>query len=291
MAIYRNPARRAWWSVHVSAWRQSGLSETAYCCQHGLLRKSFVRWLKALDAWETARKLARERRKRWRAPASKSQRNRAVQAFWAMHVEAMRWSNLSVRVYAHAHHLSPNSLYRWCNLIESRQLEIDWRALLHPSARPAISTKIEPSAKEAASEACLTEAAAVDPTVRAKLHRRRFSIEEKRAILLEAKSSGMSLSAVGRAHGISTSMLFRWRVELGMNTEPPALFATVKLRSTKGSSVRRDPASKVAVLDDLLPAPKGAALVELADGRSVFAPAHINPEAVRRAVSRREAEL
>ena len=60
---------------------------------------------------ETARKLARERRKRWRAPASKSQRNRAVQAFWAMHVEAMRWSNLSVRVYAHAHHLSPNSLY------------------------------------------------------------------------------------------------------------------------------------------------------------------------------------
>ena len=37
-------------------------------------------------------------------------RNRALQAFWVMHVEAMNWGGMSVREYAAALHLSPTSL-------------------------------------------------------------------------------------------------------------------------------------------------------------------------------------
>lgn len=32
------------WGGHVESWRQSGLSQVAYCKQHGLSIKSFRRW-------------------------------------------------------------------------------------------------------------------------------------------------------------------------------------------------------------------------------------------------------
>ncbi|WP_247457073.1 hypothetical protein [Bradyrhizobium sp. 2] len=63
-------------------------------------------------------------------------RNRAVQAFWAMHVEAMNWSGMGVREYAAALSLSPYALRKWRDRLDEGQVEIDWRAHLHPSARP-----------------------------------------------------------------------------------------------------------------------------------------------------------
>jgi transposase len=41
--------------------------------------------------------------------------------------------------------------------------------------------------------------------------RRRFSAEEKRAFLEEAERPGNSISSVARRHGLSSSLLFRWR--------------------------------------------------------------------------------
>ena len=41
--------------------------------------------------------------------------------------------------------------------------------------------------------------------------RRRFSAEQKRALLAEADEPGSSVSAVARKHGISPSLMFRWR--------------------------------------------------------------------------------
>jgi hypothetical protein len=59
-------------------------------------------------------------------------RSRAVQAFWAMHVEALNWSGMSVRDYATAPFLSPWSLRKWCGRLDDREVEIEWRA--HPSS-------------------------------------------------------------------------------------------------------------------------------------------------------------
>lgn len=41
--------------------------------------------------------------------------------------------------------------------------------------------------------------------------RRHFTVEQKRALLAEAASSGNSISSVARRHGLSPSMMFLWR--------------------------------------------------------------------------------
>lgn len=46
-------------------------------------------------------------------------RSKAVQAFWALHVEAMIWGGMSVCHYATVHRLSEHSLREWRALIEA----------------------------------------------------------------------------------------------------------------------------------------------------------------------------
>ena len=146
---------------------------------------------------------------------STDQRYRAVQAFWAMHVEAMRWCGMSVQAYARAHGISQHSLMRWRDLIDANEVEIDWRAHLHPSARPPISTSASSAAKESGVESRLTDAPTGDPPSDGFANRRRFSDEEKLAIVRESENPGATAAEICRRHGIVTSMLFRWRVQFG----------------------------------------------------------------------------
>ncbi len=86
---YENRPRRTWWSVHIEAWRRSGLSRRSYCRQHRLDQGTFARWLSVLvdaEALGVQAELKREER-RLRRPLklSSDTRSRAVQAFWAMH--------------------------------------------------------------------------------------------------------------------------------------------------------------------------------------------------------------
>jgi IS66 C-terminal element len=103
-------AHSRYWSLHVEAWRQSGMACADYCRQHGLSTKTFERWMKQEiskeEAREHARSLQDSRRQEQRRQRGKSgkrhlrprysvrtdTRSRALQAFWAMHVEAMNWS-------------------------------------------------------------------------------------------------------------------------------------------------------------------------------------------------------
>ena len=55
--------------------------------------------------------------------------------------------------------------------------------------------------------------------------RRRWSREEKRAIVEEASGSCVNISAVARRHGIKPALLYRWRKELG--AEAPASMSLV----------------------------------------------------------------
>ena len=110
---FENKARRSFWSVHVDALRRSGVSRTEYCRRHRLNKSTFDRWLRVLNSLEFVREEARKRRKRTREPVSGDKRNKAVQAFWAMHVEALNWSGVTARDYAAAHHMSVYSLRTW----------------------------------------------------------------------------------------------------------------------------------------------------------------------------------
>ena len=163
-------------------------------------------------------------------------------------------------------------------------MEIDWRAHVHPSARPRISTGASSAAKNCSPENDSTAARDAEPTRDKRSNRRSFADKEKLAIVLEAEQPGVSVAVVCCRHGIVTSMVFRWRVQFGFAGKKAAKLATVALpRAGIGGS------STPAVLHDLLQAPDGMTPVQLSDGRRVFAPEGSDPDAVRQHVFDREA--
>jgi len=288
---FENRARQSWWLVHIEAWRQSGLDRTNYCRQNGLWKCTFDRWLKYLAGKEAARKHAEyqaelrrqqklemrekrgKRRARLRFGVSTDARNRALQAFWAMHMEAMNWSGMGVREYAAAMNLSPYALRKWRDRLNDGDVEIDWRAHLHPSARPVAST----SASGTTPKIGLTAPSMEDPAPPRQPARRFFSDEEKRAIALESDQPGVSISAVARKHGIVTGMLFRWRVQFDVGQRKRAKLASVTLP---------DDTPAIRALQKLVRAPDGMKAVDRHDGRRVFAPEDSNTDAMRARIER-----
>ena len=284
---FEHKARRAWWATHLEAWRRSGVTRTEYCRLHRLTKSTFDRWLSALNSMEPAREEARKRRKRTREPLSTDKRNRGVQAFWAMHVEALNWSGVSSKDYAAAHHISVYSLRTWRARLDADPLQIDWRARLHPSVRPTVSTSASDSAKEPPVENILTTAQAPDPAPPGRKHRRNFTDAEKLAIVLETEQPGATVSQVARTHRIVTSVVFRWRAELGFGRGKATSLAAVRIADEQHRGTP-DAGADVVVLQEMLPIPAGAIAVELTDGRRIFAPAGSDPEAVRQYVAERE---
>lgn len=245
-----------------------------------------MRWLNYLVSKEAVRKHSeylaelrrqqvreeRERRAkirvRRRFGISTDMRDKAVQAFWAMHVEAMNWSGMGVREYAAALQLSPHSLRKWRDRLDEGEVDIDWRAHLHPSARPVVGT----SANASAPKSSLTDASNNDPGTVERPSRRFFSDEDKRIIALESDQPGVSVSAVARKHGIVTGLLFRWRVQFGVAQKKRAKLAPVALP---------DDLPATLLLRDLVRPPGGMMAVDLADGRRVFVPEGSDLDAVR----------
>jgi len=281
---FQNKAHRSFWSVHVAAWRQSGVTRTEYCRQHRLNKSTFDRWLNALNTLESLREDARKRAKRTREPVSGNRHKKAVQAFWSMHVEALNWSGVSATDYANAHHISVYSLRTWRARLDDAPLQIDWRARLHPSVLPPTSTRTSSAAKESGSVSDLTTPPTADPPRDGRSNRRSFTAEQKRSIVLECERPGITVSAVARAHRLATSVLFRWRAELGYGRKEDVKLALVKL-----ADGGPDAPSQSLVLQDLMPVPDGMIAIDLNDGRRVFAPAGSDPEAVRRHVAEQEA--
>jgi hypothetical protein len=267
-----------------------------------LSKNIFDRWMKHLISKEDARKhaeylleLRREERLQQREKAARRRQqrrfgvstdtcNRATQAFWAMHVEAMNWSGMGVREYAAGLQLSPYALRKWRDRFENAEVEIDWRAHLHPSARPIVSTSASSAAKESGAKSDLTDTVKNDPPPVERAKRRSFTDEDKLAIVTETEQPGVSVTEVCRRHGIVTSVVFRWRVQFGFAPKKPAKLAAVAVTEDglMGSSA-------AVVLRDLLQPPDGMTAVELPDGRRVFAPEDSNPDAVRQHVAEREA--
>ncbi|MGH1590376.1 IS66-like element accessory protein TnpA [Methylobacterium phyllosphaerae] len=98
--------------------------------------------------------------------------------------------------------------------------------------------------------------------------------EEKRAILDEAESTTASISSVARRHGLTPSLLIRWRREAWDEERPAALpvpppFVPLALPAPVGLPTRnQDP-------------PSGAIEVELADGHRLRAEAGTDLALVR----------
>ena len=168
---------------------------------------------------ELLREEQRDRQHQRHNRLSADMRSKAVQAYWAMHVEAMTWAGMSAQAYAKAHRLSLHSLKRWRDLLESGDVEVDWRAHLHPSARPPISTSAKGSANDCVAESGLTAATDVESRMPEKQTRRSFTSEEKLAIVRGTERAGETVSSVARRRGIVASAVFRWRAELGLEEQ------------------------------------------------------------------------
>ena len=280
---FENRARREWWLVHIEAWRRSGLSRARYCRQHKLDEGTFGRWLKAIGDAKALEHKPHRKRRRSCSPLSKTRQSVAVQAFWAMHVEALNWSGQTATHYAAALRISAVALRRWRDLFEADEIVVDWRARLHPSALPKISSDVSSAAKDVRVESGLTDAPTGGFVGDRRSNRRRFTDEEKLAIVRESDAPGAIAVDVCRRHDIVTSMLFRWRVQFGYARKERVRLAAVRTSGALGEC------SRVAtVLHDLLPTPDGMAAVDLLDGRRVFAPAGADPNTVRRRVAEQE---
>ena len=110
----------------------------------------------------------RKRPPRYRYSVCTDSGSIALRAFWSMHVEAMNFSGMGHAEYAAALGLSPHALRIWRDRLEESGEEMDWRSLLHPSARAQLSS----AANRARRRYCLTPQAVDD-----RLNRRRFSDE------------------------------------------------------------------------------------------------------------------
>ena len=275
-AKLNDPTRRDAWVAHVEAWRPTGLSMRSYCREHDLSDGIFRRWVLALenaDSLEYAARQALARRsKRREIKLNRSTRNRAAQAFWAMHVEALTWSGMSMRQYAAALNLSEDALRSWRLLIEDGTVDKDWRALLHPAARPALST----SANDRTNDSAKADQDLTDPAE--PRSRRSFTHAEKAAIVRETLRRRTTVSDVARRHRIAPSVIFRWRVETGLAVHKPADLALVTGESG------------VLILEGLLPQPEGTIRMQLDDGRCVFVSADAERQEVERLIAPQESQ-
>jgi transposase len=96
--------------------------------------------------------------------------------------------------------------------------------------------------------------------------RRRWSEEEKQAIIGEALQPGVNVSAVARRHGIKPSLLFRWRKKLAKKDARPAAPAFLPISVTaaaKSGDAGCDRGSNEA------PGADNRIEIELANGRRV----------------------
>lgn len=100
--------------------------------------------------------------------------------------------------------------------------------------------------------------------------RRRWSRAEKLAIVAEA-SGAANVAAVARRHGISPSLLFRWKKKLGASAEGrPAGPAFLPVVVPPAASSRD------------APEPMGAIEIDLRNGRRVRANVSVDPAALKR---------
>ena len=105
--------------------------------------------------------------------------------------------------------------------------------------------------------------------------RRRWSRDEKLAIVEEASGSCVNISAVARRHGIKPALLYRWRKEFGDGAA-----ASMSLVPVVVGSPDEDKTAVVAA-----PSSNQTIEITLANGRSVKVPIDLDAATLKRLIS------
>ena len=155
---FLDKSEQPYWSTHVETWYRGHQEAEEYCRRSKLSIAAFKQWARHLVnpedlhkrvehlqklRWSELERQAKKKqpkRRRWRTRYRYIVRTDSgpiapLRAFWSMHVEALNWSGMGLAEYAAALGLSPNALRIWRDRLEDSGDEMDWRYLLHPSAR------------------------------------------------------------------------------------------------------------------------------------------------------------
>ena len=122
--------------------------------------------------------------------------------------------------------------------------------------------------------------------------RRRFSVEQKLAILTEATAPGANLSQVARRHGLLSAQVYKWRrlAELGVIGVPGASelpsFVAVEITKDVVSLPAPIAQDKAAAVNDAPPRRRrkkaGLIEIELENGRRVRVDRDVDAAALER---------
>jgi transposase len=118
--------------------------------------------------------------------------------------------------------------------------------------------------------------------------RRRWSVEQKLAIVAETMRPGASATQVSRRYGISTGLLYTWRrlardgaLTMMPTTSPATEFVPVRLTASPGTA-SPDPAG---AREGPAPRDAGVILIELAGGCRICVDRDVDAEALRRVIA------
>lgn len=189
--------------------------------------------------------------------------------FWKEHLKAWRDSDLNQREYCERHGLALKRFGNW------RAKFKDKETFVPPNLLYRRGGGLRPRSRTRSKEIPFTPMR----------KRRGFSDTDKNRIIEEACSEGRTVSSVARRYGITTSLLFRWRKELGMG--PMHRIVPVTITDTPDgladlpalTNPARPPAP--VVIDRATPAIE----VELTGGRRLRFERDTDPETIQRLVA------
>lgn len=202
-------------------------------------------------------------------PRLKPAKRLRLEFFWRAHLKGWRDSDLNQREYCGLHGLPLKRFGNWRATFKDEERVVPEGLLWRRGGGD------QPRLKPRRREIHFTP-------VR---KRRNYSDADKRRIIEEASCENASISGVARKYGISTSLMFQWRKQLGMGpmhrivpvTITDALDGLADLSAI--ANLTRQPAP--AIVDRTTPAIE----VELAGGRRLRFERNTDPATIERLVA------
>jgi len=193
-----------------------------------------------------------------------------LEAFWRSHLKGWRDSDLNQREYCELHGLPLKRFGNWRADLKSEETIVPEGLLYRRGGGD--QPRLTPRRREIH----------LSPVRK----RRNYSDADRRRIIEEASRENASVSGVARKYGISASLMFQWRKQLGMGPAhrivPVTISDTADGLADMAAMTSRPTASRTPTkMESATPAIE----IELAGGRRLRFARDTDPETIQRLVA------